>query len=189
VALNHNKNNSDPVPSNSRASIARIELFCILLLMSCLSRNIPVTGDLTDVSENGCVIVNNMRKQRDTNKRPTVGRPVSQQMLDDMGTTQHLKLEDEGRIKSFLIGSKRVILTASIYDYLIEEAIRSHPAGQPPLKLDKPLSRRWRERREKAASDAVKEKQATRKAQPGRAKDSVVQRPAGKPAPRLPPLA
>jgi hypothetical protein len=62
-------------------------------------------------------------------------------MLNDIGTTQHYKLEENCRIKSFLIGSRRVILTASIYDYLIEEAIRSHPAGQPPLKLDKPLSR------------------------------------------------
>ena len=103
-------------------------------------------------------------------------------MLNNMGTTQHYKLEEEGRIKSFLIGSRRVILTASIYDYLIEEAIRSHPAGQPPLKLDKPLSRRWRERREALA---VKEKQAAQKARPGRA----AQRSPGKLAPRLPPLA
>ena len=152
--------------------------------MSNLSRNTPVTENLTAVSETGCAIVNYLREQRDKDKRLAVERPISQQMLNNIGTTQHYKLEEDGRIKSFLIGSRRVILTASIYDYLIEEAIRSHPAGQPPLKLDKPLSRRWRERREKAASDA----QSARKARLGRAKDSAVQS-AGKPAPRLPPLA
>jgi hypothetical protein len=158
--------------------------------MSCLSRNTPVTDDLTAVSETGRTIVKHLREQRDKDERLAVERPVSQQMLNDMGTTQHYKLEEDGRIKSFLIGSRRVILTASIYDYLIEEAIRSHPAGQPPLKLDKPLSRRWRERREaQRASNAVKEKQAARKARQGRAKDSAAQPSLGKPTPRLPPLA
>ena len=141
--------------------------------MTCLSRNTPMTDDLTAVSETGCAIVKHMREQRDNDKRLAVDRPVGQQMLNNMGTTQFYKLEEDGRIKSFLIGSRRVILTASIYDYLIEEAIRSHPAGQPPLKLDKPLSRRWRERREKAASDAQSARKAHpagRKARQGRAR-------------------
>jgi hypothetical protein len=150
--------------------------------MSNLSRNTLVTDDLTAVSETGRAIVKHLRERRGKDERLAVERPISQQILNNMGTTQHYKLEEEGRIKSFLIGSRRVIMTASIYDYLIEEAIRSHPAGQPPLKLDKPLSRRWRERREKAASDA----QSARKAHPaGRA----AQRSTEKPAPRLPPLA
>ena len=150
--------------------------------MSCLSRNTPVTDDLTAVSETGRAIVKHLREQRGNDERLAVERPVSQQMLNDMGTTQHYKLEEEGRIKSFLIGSRRVILTASIYDYLIEEAIRSHPAGQPPLKLDKPLSRRWRERREEGASNANRRRGRRAKGEP----------PSGrleKPASRLPPLA
>jgi hypothetical protein len=134
--------------SSSRASIVSHRLLRVFLRMSCLSRNTPVTDDLTAVSETGRAIVKHLRERRGKDDRLAVERPVSQQMLNDMGTTQHYKLEEDGRIKSFLIGSRRVILTASIYDYLIEEAIRSHPAGQPPLKLDKPLSRRWRERRE-----------------------------------------
>jgi hypothetical protein len=162
--------------------------------MSFSSRNTPVADDLTAVSETGRAIVKHLREQRGKDNRLAVERPVSQQMLNDMGTTQHYKLEEAGRIKSFLIGSRRVILTASIYDYLIEEAIRSHPAGQPPLKLDKPLSRRWRERREaqRASKDArlstgyaAKEKRVTRKAR----QDSAAQPPLGKPPPRLPPLA
>jgi hypothetical protein len=163
-------------------------LFRVFLRMGCLSSNTPATDDLTAVSETGRAIVKYLRDQRSDGKRPTVERPVSQQMLNNMGTTQHYKLEEDGRIKYFLIGSRRVILTASIYDYLIEEAIRSHPAGQPPLKMDKPLSRRWRERREaQGSSNAVKEKQATQKARQAGAKDPAVQ--LGKTTLRLPPLA
>ena len=149
--------------------------------MSHSSRNTTVTDDLTTVSETGRAIVKHLRERCGKDDRLAVERHVSQQMLNNMGTTRHYTLEEEGRIKSFLIGGRRVILTASIYDYLIEEAIRSHPAGQPPLKLDKPLSRRWRERREKAASNT----QSARKAHPGRA----AQRSPEKLAPRLPPLA
>lgn len=147
-----------------------------------LSRNIPVADDLTDVSETGYVIVSHLREKKGNDDRLTVESSESRRMLNDMGTTPHNKLMEDGRIKSFLIGGRRVILTASIYDYLIEEAIRSHPAGQPPLKLDKPLSRRWRERRE---ASEMKERQAPQKARQGRA----AQRSPGKPAPRLPPLA
>jgi hypothetical protein len=148
--------------------------------MGNLSRNTPVADDLTAVSETGRVIVKDLRKKQGDDDRITVERPVSQRMLNNIGATQHYKLEEDGRIKSFLVGSKRVILTASIYDYLIEEAIRSHPAGQPPRKLDKPLARRWRERREaQKASNAVKEKPAARKAQ----------KAASAAQPRLPPLA
>jgi hypothetical protein len=163
--------------------------------MSHSSRNTPATDDLTAVSPTGRAIAKHLREQKGNDNRQTVERPVSQQMLNDMGATQHYKVEEEGRIKFFLIGSRRVILTASIYDYLIEEAIRSHPARQPALKLDRPLSRRWRERREaqKASKDArlptgrvVKEKRATRKA---RQDSAAVQQPLGKPPPRLPPLA
>jgi hypothetical protein len=154
--------------------------------MSNFQRNTQVTDDLTAASEIGRAIVKHLREQRDKDDRLAVERAVSQQMMNDMGTTQHYRLEADGRIKSFLIGSRRVILTASIYDYLIAEAIRSHPAGQPPVRVDKPLARRWRERREALG---VKEKQATQKARQGRAKNSAVQPPLGKPTPRLPPLA
>jgi hypothetical protein len=157
------------------------------------SRDIPIADDLSAVSETGRAIVKHLRQQRDNDDRLAVDDPESRQMLNDMGATQHNKLKDDGRIKSFLIGSRRVILTASIYDYLIEEAIRSNPAGQPPLKLDRPLSRRWRERREaqRASKDArlstgaANEKRATRKAR----QDSAAQPPLGKTSPRLPPLA
>jgi hypothetical protein len=84
--------------------------------MSHSSRNTPATDDLTAVSPTGRAIVKHLREQKGNDNRQTVERPVSQQMLNDMGATQHYKVEEEGRIKSFLIGSRRVILTASIYD-------------------------------------------------------------------------
>jgi hypothetical protein len=136
--------------------------------------------DLIDVSETGQYIVKHFREEKSKDDRLTVNSSESRRMLNGMGATPHNKLAEDGRIKSLLIGGRRVFLTASIYDYLIEEAIRSHPAGQPPLKLDKPLARHWRERREKAAADA----QSARKAHSGRAQPSL-----GKPASRLPPLA
>ena len=57
------------------------------------------------------------------------------------GMTSQIEKEKRGELMTILAGTSRLTFVPSIYDHLIELAIATHPAGQPPKKARQPSQR------------------------------------------------
>jgi hypothetical protein len=97
-------------------------------------------------------LVRKLRSQQASDPRVAVDRRAAQTMIG-CGSTYEIELENSGRLLAFLDGSQRRILVSSIYDYLVEKAIESYPAGGEPLKARRPVYRYRRRRQPPTAVD------------------------------------
>jgi hypothetical protein len=77
--------------------------------------------------------VTRLRDEWRANPAVVVRRSTACKMLDS-GATRERELERSGAIDSFLDGSVRLIIVSSIYTYLIEQALASHPLDKPARK-------------------------------------------------------
>ena len=106
-----------------------------------------MTIDLTPASPAGRAIAQSMLDRQANDQRLTCSVADAQSMLGHISDAHLMKLIADDRIKSFILGGRRVIYVASIYDYLIEAALYSYPADGPPRKIERPIHVAIRERK------------------------------------------
>ena len=97
--------------------------------------NLP---SLDRVSSLGQRIVEDLAAKWKADPRLAVPRKTARVMLGDAGGTKEIQLENDGEVDSFLDGAIRLVTTASIYRYLIRQAIASHPLDEPAAKVRHP---------------------------------------------------
>ena len=106
-----------------------------------------MTIDLSKASPAGRAIAQSILDRKASDQRLTCSVADAQGMLGHISDTHLTKLIAAEQIKSFVLGGRRVIYVASLYDYLIEAAIYSYPADEPPRKLNRPVHEALAERK------------------------------------------
>jgi len=115
-----------------------------------------MTIDLSKASPIGAAIAQSILDRKASEPRLAVSFNEARAMLGDIGDSLMTRLISADEIKSFVVGGRRVIYAASLYDYLIEAALRSHPADAPPLKLSRPVHEALAERKARGLPKGLK---------------------------------
>jgi hypothetical protein len=96
-----------------------------------MSDEIFPPADLPALSPIGEAMVAAIRAREAADGRISVSRKTACEMLG-IGPSREIELELEGQLHSYLDGSVRRVLVASIYASLIRLAVAAHPLEAPP---------------------------------------------------------
>jgi hypothetical protein len=108
----------------------------------------PILADLVarPMSPAARAAVNDIVSRAERDNRVAVPRAVSQEM-QHIGSSRQIELENEGKLTTYLDGSRRLVLVTSIYARLIKLVLESYPLDKPAKRVRRPTTRFTRKRR------------------------------------------